>query len=417
MGLASNAGNRLSKTDLQANVTSNYSYDAIYQLLQVTQGASATESYTYDLVGNRLSSLGLSPYQYNSSNELTSTPPTTYSYDSNGNTKTKADASGTTTYSWDPENRLKQVTLPGSGGTVTFKYDPFGRRVQKSGPSGTTNYLYDGANSITNIDDSGNIVTRYTQGPGVDQPLSQSRLGTATYYNSDGIGSISSLTDASGTTAATYVYDAFGNLSLSTGSITSPFRYTGREFDSETALYFNRARYYDPAIGRFLSSDPIEFNSGMNFYVYTGNRPVILIDPSGLDWIYHQADGRMNHVDNQTGETTEVCTGYAGHNFGLNNPLAQDIPGGPKNSDAGPLPQGSYTIGPLRDNQTSTGVILPDSMRLIPDPTNDMFGRSGFLIHGGNMKDKSSSQGCIVLPRDCRLTIGKSNDKVLRVVP
>jgi len=65
------AGNRTSKTDLRTSVTSNYTYDAIYQLLQVTQGTSTTESYTYDLVGNRLSSLGVSPYVYNSSNELT----------------------------------------------------------------------------------------------------------------------------------------------------------------------------------------------------------------------------------------------------------------------------------------------------------------------------------------------------------
>jgi len=79
-------GNRLSKTDLYANVTSNYAYDAIYQLLQVTQGTSTTESYTYDIVGNRLSSLGLSTYQYNSSNELTSTGLGSYTYDHNGNT-------------------------------------------------------------------------------------------------------------------------------------------------------------------------------------------------------------------------------------------------------------------------------------------------------------------------------------------
>ncbi len=112
-----------------------------------------------------------------------------------------------------------------------------------------------------------------------------------------------------------------------------------------------------------------------------------------------------------------MCTGYAGHNFGLNNPLAQDIPGGPRDSDAGPLPQGSYTIGPLQNNVTSTGTVLPDSMRLIPDPSNDMFERSGFLIHGGNMKDRSSSQGCIVAPRDCLITIGSSNDKVFEGRP
>jgi hypothetical protein len=124
----------------------------------------------------------------------------------------------------------------------------------------------------------------------------------------------------------------------------------------------------------------------------------------------------MTHIDNQTGVATPAGTGYAGHNFGLNNPGAQDIPGGDKESDAGPLPQGTYTIGRQRDNQTGTGTVLPGSMRLFPDSGNDMFDRSGFLIHGGNMTKRSSSQGCIVLPPNVRNTIGHSNDKVLRVV-
>jgi len=67
-------------------------------------------------------------------------PGALVAYDYNGNTTAKIDSSGTTTYSWDPENRLTSVALPASGGTMTFKYDPFGRRVQKSGPGGTTNY-------------------------------------------------------------------------------------------------------------------------------------------------------------------------------------------------------------------------------------------------------------------------------------
>ena len=144
-----NAGNRTAKTDQRTAVTSNYAYDAIYELTGVTQGANTTESYTYDPVGNRLSSLGVSPYSVNVSNQLTSTPNTIYSYDNNGNMQTKVVGSNTTSYAWDFENRLNSVTLPGTGGTVSFKYDPFGRRIQKSFTTGanppttmTTNYLY-----------------------------------------------------------------------------------------------------------------------------------------------------------------------------------------------------------------------------------------------------------------------------------
>src|SRR5207244_7662482 len=111
-----NVGNRTSKTGQLAGVTSNYTYDPIYELTQVTQAANTTESYTYDPVGSRLSSLGVSSYTNTSSNELTSTPSTTYTYDSNGNTQTKVVGSNTTSYTWDFENRLSSVTLPGSGG-------------------------------------------------------------------------------------------------------------------------------------------------------------------------------------------------------------------------------------------------------------------------------------------------------------
>src|SRR5258708_22305206 len=101
-----NPGNRTAKTDRRAAVTSNYGYDAIYELTGVTQGTNTTESYTYDPVGNRLSSLGVSPYSVNVSNELTSTPSTSYTYDNNGNTATKVDSTRTTNYTSDVENRL-----------------------------------------------------------------------------------------------------------------------------------------------------------------------------------------------------------------------------------------------------------------------------------------------------------------------
>src|SRR5580704_542438 len=91
-------------------------------------GTNTTETYTYDPVGNRLSSLGVSPYSVNSSNELSSTPSTSHTYDNNGNTLTKVVGTNTTGYAWDYENRMTSVTLPGTGGTITFKYDPFGRR-------------------------------------------------------------------------------------------------------------------------------------------------------------------------------------------------------------------------------------------------------------------------------------------------
>jgi YD repeat-containing protein len=73
------------------------------------------------------------------------------------------------------------------------------------------------------------------------------RSGTTSYYQADGLGSLTSLNNTSGALANAYTYDSFGNLTASTVSLTNSFRYTGREFDTETSLYYYRARYYDPA--------------------------------------------------------------------------------------------------------------------------------------------------------------------------
>ena len=252
----------------------------------MTQNANTTESYTYDPVGNRLSSLGVSPYVNNTSNELTSTPNASYSYDYNGNTTSKTVSAGTTNYTWDYENRLASVTLPGTSGSITFKYDPFGRRVQKAftqnSTTTTTNYLYDGSNAVADIDQNGNVLARYAETQNIDEPLAELMSGTTSYYESDGLGSVTSLTSGAGAIANTYTYDSFGNLTASTGSITNRFQYTAREFDPESGLYYYRARYYDPSVGRFLSQDPVEFQGGVNFYAYVRNQPTKLTDPTGL---------------------------------------------------------------------------------------------------------------------------------------
>jgi RHS repeat-associated protein len=278
-----NAGSRTTKTDQRAAVTSNYGYDAIYQLLNATQSGTTTESYTYDPVGNRTASLGVSSYSNNASNELTSTSNGSYTYDANGNTLTKVSGTNSTSFTWDYENRLTSVTLPGSGGTVSFKYDPFGRRIYKSSSSSTSIYAYDGDNLVEETNSSGAAVARYAQqGLNIDEPLAMLRGGATSYYQLDGLKSVTSLSTTAGALAQTYTFDSFGKQTATSGSLTNPFQYTGRESDTETNLYFLRARYYDPTMGRFLSEDPIAFKGGMDFYRYVRNNPVMHRDPMGL---------------------------------------------------------------------------------------------------------------------------------------
>lgn len=101
------------------------------------------------------------------------------------------------------------------------------------------------------------------------------------------------------------------------------------------------------------------------------------------------------------------------HGVGVNNSALERIP------NVGPVPQGNYTIGPQRTITitTSSGTVLPGAMRLAPDGSNWMLGRSGFIIHGGNMQSRTSSEGCIIQPPSIRDQIGNSGDRTLRVVP
>jgi RHS repeat-associated protein len=175
------------------------------------------------------------------------------------------------------------VTLPGSGGTVSFSYDPFGRRIKKVSSSGTSIFAYDADNLIEETNSSGTVVARYSQGLNIDEPLAMLRSGATSFYNADGLGTITSLANTAGSLAETYTFDSFGKQTASSGSLMNPFQYASRELDTETGLYYYRARYYESASGRFLKEDPIRFKGGANFYRYVRNNPVNLNDPFGLN--------------------------------------------------------------------------------------------------------------------------------------
>jgi len=160
---------------------------------------------------------------------------------------------------------------------------PSDEEIEKISPTTFSIFAYEGTNVVETVNSTVGVVARYTQTDNVDEPpLAMQRGSTASFYETDGLGSITSLTDSTGALAQTYSYDSYGNLTNSTGSITNPIRYTGREFDAETSLYYYRARYYDPTTGRFLSEDKLRFGSGgVHFYSYVDNNPNNFRDPSG----------------------------------------------------------------------------------------------------------------------------------------
>jgi len=263
--------------------TRNFGYDAVDRLTSAlnTNPLQSTENYSYDAVGNRTSSHLSASYSYQTFNRLTNTSTATFTYDSNGNVSAKTDAAGTTQYSWDFENRLKQVTLP-NGRTVAYKYDALGRRVQRTPSVGiSTNFVYDGPDVIKDLNSDGSTVD-YVNGPGIDNKLrlTDSRLSGPMYFLQDHLGSTTALTTSLGAVVSQTSYDSFGN--PSSGASLTRYGYTGREFDSEVGLYYYRARWYDPKLGRFISEDPIGLAGGINQFAYVGNNPQNAKDPSGM---------------------------------------------------------------------------------------------------------------------------------------
>jgi len=158
-------------------------------------------------------------------------------------------------------------------------------QIRKSVPPGTTNYLYDGmnfsANVIEEVDNAGNLLARYASSDLIDEALATVRGGTNSYYQADVLGSTTSLSNSAGALTGTYVYDSFGRLTTSTGTLSNPFQYTGRDTDPEIDLRYYRARYYDSNGGRFVSEDPIGFWAGINFYAYVENNPISFVDFTG----------------------------------------------------------------------------------------------------------------------------------------
>jgi RHS repeat-associated protein len=150
--------------------------------------------------------------------------------------------------------------------------------VGKTISATTTNYLYDGLNPVQELS-GGAPTANLLTGLGVDEYFQRTDVSGPANFLTDALGSTIALTGPIGNTLSLYTYDPFGNTTM-TGSSANPYQYTGRE-DDGTGLYYYRARYYNPEIGRFISEDPSGFSGGSNSYIYAGNSPTNLRDPSG----------------------------------------------------------------------------------------------------------------------------------------
>ncbi len=276
------ADRRRSSLTLPNAVVVNYSYDAASQLTGINYQSGAAElgnlAYTYDLAGRRVGSTGslahtllpaaVSSAAYNANNQLTNWNGTSLSYDADGNMT----GNGGQSFVWNARNQL--VSFNG----LSFQYDAFGRRTMNAAGTG---FLYDGANAVQEL--TGSTVTANILAGGVDENFLRTDAGGSWDFLSDALGSTVALTDSTGTVQTQYSYEPFGNTTSSGLSASNPAQYTGQDNDG-TGLYFYRSRYYSPAMGRFISEDPIGFAGGQaNLYAYVGDSPLSFVDPFGMD--------------------------------------------------------------------------------------------------------------------------------------
>jgi RHS repeat-associated protein len=267
-------GLRASATESDGSTTS-YAYDPLDELTEETPSVGAPTRYAYDHTGNRRGS-----YEYDEAEELTTDGTANYSYDADGQLikRTVIATGATTTYEWNARHELSAVHLP-NGSTESFAYDPLGRRVSVTDGSKTTSYVYDGANVHLEYEghEPAAPTAVYTDGLEPNQVLEMARGGHRYSYLVDGQGSTIALADEHGNVVQRYSYDAFGDPS-SSGSVANPFLYTGQQWEPESGLYYYGARYYAPALGRFISRDPVLHS---NPYPYVDNDPINETDPTG----------------------------------------------------------------------------------------------------------------------------------------
>lgn len=277
---------------------------------------SGSSRYLYDIVGNRADSGAVVV----AGNRLVRFRGDTMVYDADGNlVKRWALAGGQVdSLAWNSLGQLVSVTR--NGVTTSFGYDGFGRRVRKTTESTVMRYLHDGDNLLAELDGAGNRLAEYTYYPGIDRPHSVRRwsggVATTYYYATDHPGNVIGLIDNANTLVNRYSYAPFGSRQDSLGTVANRLRFAARELDEETGLYYNRARYYDAVLGRFISEDQIGLAGGINLYSYTSNNPANYRDPFG----YCPAGSELVITINDDGSWKAECVSNGGAAGGV--PLA-----------------------------------------------------------------------------------------------
>ncbi len=301
------------RTGVDIPASEHYGYDNLDRLSKVETPTEQTE-WRFDGVGNRLSAnthqVEFQALSYQpASNRLVAITDRSkriaYTYDAAGNPTTIGDKS----ILYDVTGRLQHVN-DGTKVLARYAYNADGERVSKTvfnadGTARTTYFLYQNNQLDAEADEAGRLTAHYLY---LDQmPLAKLEYANTRAENvlfatlkrwlglhdssadsqlyaihTDHLGTPQLVTDARQQPVWQANYTAFGKASVSTEKITLNLRLPGQYFDNETSHHYNYFRYYDWLTGRYLTSDPIGLDGGMNTYSYVGGNPISFIDSLGL---------------------------------------------------------------------------------------------------------------------------------------
>ncbi|MCC6489356.1 MAG: RHS repeat protein [Candidatus Hydrogenedentes bacterium] len=271
-------------TDNDGNITQKgvrtYTYDVL-ERLNAEAGGTAT-GFTYDAIGNRLTETagGTTTYTYPSTNsKLSSVGANSYTYDAMGNITSDT----ARTYVWSAAGLMKEAKIGGS--TVgTYTYSANNQRTKKVAGGTTAHYVYGLGGLLTGeYDNSGVLIREYVWLNG--EPLAlvtkSGATESVTYLHTDHLATPRYGTNSAGTAVWTWDSGGFGK-EAPTGTATVNLRFPGQYYDAETTLFYNWNRYYNPARGRYISSDPVGLAGGLNTFGYSSASPLTFVDPTGL---------------------------------------------------------------------------------------------------------------------------------------
>ncbi|NWA69846.1 RNase A-like domain-containing protein [Pseudomonas reactans] len=263
-----------------------YHYDPLNRLTRANHSQGEQERFGHDPAGNLLMQNRPGP-DIVAGNRLMIQGDHHYDYDAFGNLIRERRGKGhqlVTEYRYDCQHRLIGIKKP-NGQTASYRYDPFGRRISKTVDGITTEFFWQGDKLIA--EHQADRHRSYLYEPDSFRPLALlegfgPKETNAYHYQLDHLGTPQELTAADGEIVWSAHYRAYGEITrLDIGKVDNPLRFQGQYFDPESGLHYNRHRYYNPDVGRYLTPDPVKLAGGINAYQYAQN-PTGWIDPLGL---------------------------------------------------------------------------------------------------------------------------------------